>query len=104
VVTNRLRSSLSAVIVSYGVVRVGTNVSYAAIHEYGGKTPPHIILPVRKKALAFGGIVVRSVHHPGSRIPARPYLHPALEKMRPKCIAIIRAVYAGPLKIGGVAV
>lgn len=53
---------------------VGTNVRYAAIHQFGGQTRPHVIRPRNKKALAFGGRVVRSVNHPGSNIPARPFL------------------------------
>jgi phage gpG-like protein len=53
---------------------VGTNLVYAAIHQFGGRTKPHVIRPKYKRALAFGGIVVRSVNHPGSSIPARPFL------------------------------
>jgi len=49
-------------------------VVYAAIHEYGG-----VIRPVRARALMFqvGGqwVTARSV-----TIPARPYLHPALDE------------------------
>lgn len=57
---------------------IGTNAIYAAIHQFGGKTKPHVIKPRHKKALAFGGHVVSSVNHPGSNIPARPFLpmHP----------------------------
>lgn len=53
---------------------VGTNVVYAAIQHFGGKTKAHKITARNKKALAFGGILVKSVNHPGSKIPARPYL------------------------------
>lgn len=53
---------------------VGSNKVYAAIHQLGGQTRPHEIRPRRKKALAFGGRVVKKVNHPGSKIPARPYL------------------------------
>jgi phage virion morphogenesis protein len=53
---------------------VGTNVAYAAIHQFGGQTKPHAIRPKFKRALAFGGVVVRQVQHPGSKIPARPFL------------------------------
>jgi len=65
------------------VVDVGTNVEYARIQEFGGKTEPHEITPRFKKALAFtvGGInvvVKRIPMHPGSNIPAHPYLRPAL--------------------------
>jgi HK97 gp10 family phage protein len=106
VVTNRLRSSISAVLVANGRVKVGTNVVYAAIHEYGGRTKPHLIRPRKAKALSWQGeggeiFTRRSVNHPGSVIPARPYLHPALESRRAQALQIIRKVYAGPLMLGG---
>ncbi|OIV46738.1 phage virion morphogenesis protein [Sodalis sp. TME1] len=53
---------------------VGTNVVYARIHQQGGTTRPHVIRPRYKKALAFNGRVVKRVNHPGSTIPARPFL------------------------------
>ncbi len=55
-------------------VTVGNTMVYAAIHQFGGKTSPHTIVPKHKKALAFGGNVVKKVNHPGSKIPARPFL------------------------------
>ena len=53
---------------------ISNNMPYARIHQFGGKTRPHLIQPKTKKALAFGGHVFKQVHHPGSNIPARPYL------------------------------
>jgi len=53
---------------------VGTNLAYAAIQQLGGRTRAHTITARKGKALAFGGIFRRSVHHPGSNIPARPFL------------------------------
>lgn len=53
---------------------IGSNKIYAAIHQFGGKTKPHVIRARNKQALAFGGIVRKSVNHPGSNIPARPFL------------------------------
>lgn len=53
---------------------IGSNKEYAAIHQFGGTTKAHTIRPVKGKALAFGGTVVRQVNHPGSTIPARPFL------------------------------
>ena len=46
-------------------------VAYAAIQEYGGTTPPHDIVPVKARALAFaGGVFARGassrVGHPGA--------------------------------------
>lgn len=57
-------------------------VPYAAIHEFGGTTRAHKIEPRNAKVLAFQKdshtIFSRFVNHPGSKIPARPYLAPAL--------------------------
>lgn len=66
----------SSIVPSHGPTSatVGTNVVYAAIHQFGGTTKPHVIEPRFKKALAFGGIFAKRVNHPGSRIPARPFL------------------------------
>lgn len=57
-------------------VRIGTNRIYSAIHQFGGKTKPHVIRPKNKKALAWPGArhPTRAVNHPGSDIPARPFL------------------------------
>lgn len=58
-------------------------VPYARIHEFGGTTRPHVIMPRNKKALRFmgrgGETFAKIVQHPGSKIPARPYLAPALD-------------------------
>lgn len=53
---------------------VGTNVIYARIQNEGGKTRPHEIRPRNKKALRFNGRFAGKVNHPGSDIPARPFL------------------------------
>ncbi|MGL9774410.1 MAG: phage virion morphogenesis protein [Sodalis sp. (in: enterobacteria)] len=53
---------------------VEINVVYTRIHQQGTTTRPHIIPPRYKKALAFNGRVVKRVNHPGSTIPARPFL------------------------------
>ena len=62
----------------HGYARVGTNVTYAAIHQFGGITRAHWIRPKDKKALAWrkGGksYVRRTVFHPGSEIPRRRFL------------------------------
>lgn len=60
-------------------VSIGTNKVYAAIHQFGGKTSAHIIKPKRGKALRWvgaGGRVffAKQINHPGSVIPARPFL------------------------------
>lgn len=70
-------------------------IRYAAIQEYGGHTPAHDIVPRKAKALAFladGQMVfARIVHHPGSTIPARPYMAPALAKLGPQIISELKA-------------
>lgn len=73
--SGRLRGSITHNVLSDGV-EVGTNVQYAAIHQFGGRTPPRTIRPRRKKALFFPGArhPVAKVEHPGSTIPARPFL------------------------------
>lgn len=64
-----------------------TGVAYAAIQEYGGTTPPHTIVPVKARALALaGGGVFARVRHPGSRIPARPYLGSARESLHDEIV------------------
>lgn len=59
-------------------VDVGTATPYAAIHQFGGKTKPHTIQARFAKALRFvqGNQVVfrKSVQHPGSKVPKRPFL------------------------------
>lgn len=70
--------------------KVSTNIEYARIHEFGGKTSPHVILPKRGKALAFNwkgqDVVFAKVNHPGSLIPERSFMRTALEEMRPEIL------------------
>ena len=62
--SGHLRKSIRWQLLDSQSVLVGTNVPYAAIHQFGGT-----IRPKKGKALAFGGRFVQSV-----TIPARPYL------------------------------
>jgi phage virion morphogenesis protein len=73
--TSRLRRSINSS-ADMDSVEVGTNVAYAAIHQFGGKTKPRVIQPKNGKALFWPGAAhpVQSVNHPGSTIPARPFL------------------------------
>lgn len=66
----------ASVVTDYGgdFARIGSNKPYARIHQQGGETSAHVILPRHKRALAFNGRLVKRVNHPGSKIPARPYL------------------------------
>ncbi|HBE44260.1 MAG TPA: phage virion morphogenesis protein [Deltaproteobacteria bacterium] len=73
--SGQLASSINSRATSNSAI-VGTNKKYAAIHQLGGKTKAHIIKPRHKAALFFPGLKhpVKSVNHPGSKIPARPFL------------------------------
>lgn len=62
--SGHLRKSIRWQLLDSQSVLVGTNMKYAAIHQFGGT-----IRPKKGKALAFGGRFVQSV-----TIPARPYL------------------------------
>lgn len=73
--TGRLRRSIT-VESDRTSAQVGTNVKYARIHQFGGRTSPHTIRPVNGRALFWPGAKhpVKAVHHPGSAITARPFL------------------------------
>lgn len=73
--TGRLRDSITYKADSKTVL-VGTNVQYAAIHQFGGSTAPRKIVPKNKKALYWPGAKhpVKSVNHPGFKIPRREFL------------------------------
>ncbi len=73
--TARLRQSITHN-VRRGEVEVGTNVVYAAIHQFGGHTGPRTIRPVNRKALYWPGAAhpVKKVEHPGSDMPKRAFL------------------------------
>jgi phage gpG-like protein len=57
-----------------GSVIFGSNMEYARIHQQGGKTKAHEIRPYNARALYFNGRFAKKVNHPGSNIPARPYM------------------------------
>jgi phage gpG-like protein len=72
-----------------GIRAGGSGIPYAAIHERGGRTGGHDIFPKKAKVLSWvdkTGVrrFATRVRHPGSNIPARPYLFPALEKSLPQ--------------------
>ena len=68
--TGALRGTINYQLQGSNTVSIGSPMPYAPYHQHG--TKPHTIVPRNKKALAFGGIVVRKVNHPG--FPARPFL------------------------------
>ncbi len=88
--TGRLRRSITSKITegeSGAIGTVGTNVSYARIHEFGGTTRAHVIRARNAKSLKFskGGLDVfrTSVNHPGSKIPERSFLRSSLRELMP---------------------
>ena len=72
---NLLARSPRVTNISNDSITVGSDRKYAAIHQLGGQTRAHVIKPrPGKKALKFGGKFYTKVNHPGSKIPARPFL------------------------------
>ena len=74
--SGQLLATLTWQLVGESGVAIGSNKVYAAIQQFGGQTKPHRIVAVNKKALFWPGAAhpVKAVNHPGSKIPARPYL------------------------------
>lgn len=64
--------------VSATAATISNPMPYAALHQFGGRTAPHTIEPRRARALHWisggGDHFARRVHHPGSNIPARPFI------------------------------
>jgi phage gpG-like protein len=99
--TGTLRRSINyaLMIADQGLsAQVGTNLVYAAIHEYGGQTRAHVIEAKNAKALAFqmGGATIfrKRVQHPGSKMPERSFLRSSLAESRERIIAAIEAAVA----------
>ncbi|MCE9561890.1 MAG: hypothetical protein K8U57_07535 [Planctomycetes bacterium] len=74
-----------------GKVYSAGDVKYAAIHEFGGTTKPHIIEAKSAGSLAFAWngkqAFFKRVNHPGSKIPERSYLRSSLADMRDEIVA-----------------
>ena len=66
---------------------VGTPVKYVGAHERGATIPARIIVPVRKRALAFvshgSAVVVKWAHRPAFRLPARHMFENERKKQQP---------------------
>jgi len=96
--SGRLSSSIRLKVGPHSAT-VSTDAPYAAIHQFGGKTEPHVIRPKTKKSLAFttakfGKVVVKQVNHPGSNIPARPFFPIQGHRLTPAAEGlVIRAGY-----------
>jgi phage gpG-like protein len=93
-------------------IDVGTNVIYAAVHEFGHTFPSMVITPRKAQALAFkwpnapadlpagkGGLhYFKKVTRPQFTIKARPYLRPALEESKKDIDTIIGKSVVGAMK------
>ncbi len=77
-----------------GRVAQSGDVKYGAIHEFGGRTSPHVIEAKNALALKFtvGGreIFRRKVNHPGSQMPERSFMRSALADLRQQIIERLR--------------
>lgn len=72
---------------------IATDRKYAAIHQLGGKTKAHIIRPRNGRALKTPFGFFKKVNHPGSKIPARPYMpFTAAARPTPAADRLIRQV------------
>ncbi|MGC4076279.1 MAG: phage virion morphogenesis protein [Rubrivivax sp.] len=94
--TGRLAASITTSF-DAETARVGTNVVYARIHQFGGQTKPHVIRAKNKKALYTPFGPRKSVNHPGSKIPARPFLvitESGMQKIARAGEAFLRSVIA----------
>jgi len=82
--------------------RVGTNVVYGPIHEFGGTIPPHIVKPRHAKVLRWlgpGGIAMfaKSVQMPAVKMPRRAWLGPAFKQSAAKIKDIFRKAISGAI-------
>lgn len=69
-----------------GKVAQSGDVKYGGIHEFGGRTPAHVIEAKKASVLAFmmGGkqVFAKRVNHPGSQMPERSYMRSGLADMK----------------------
>lgn len=108
-ISNKLEEDTKSVM---GKVFSSGDVKYARIHEYGGKTPPHIIEPKKAQFLAWksgaqmdffrkgGGEMVfaKKVNHPGSKMPERSFLRSSLRDMSSEISKEMKAAVIGAIQ------
>ena len=103
-VTGRLKSSVKPIqaraVGDTLECGISANTEYAAIHEYGGRTSPHVIEPRTAGALFWPGAShpVKRVNHPGSVIREKRYLrnpveHEALTEFPERLMKALAADY-----------
>lgn len=99
-VSGRLKRSIQSEVIDRidhitGKVFSSGDVPYNAIHEFGGRTSSHEIIPVKAQALRFmfnGKLTfARRVHHPGSVMPERSFMRSGLSDMKEKIISELTA-------------
>lgn len=96
--TGTLRRSINRLVTSdeSGVTAtIGTNVKYAAVHEYGFDGIVTVSAYVRKAAVAskkgkVGGVAV-AAHERHMKMPERSFLRSTVKEMEPKIRADIKA-------------
>lgn len=70
----------------FGKVAQSGDVKYGKIHEFGGKTPAHVIEAKPGSALHFlmngKDVFFKKVNHPGSVMPERSFMRSSLADMR----------------------
>lgn len=95
-VSGRLKRSIQSEVIDRIDIITGTvfssgDVPYNAIHEFGGRTPPSEIIPVKAQALRFmfhGKLTfAKRVHHPGSVMPERSFMRSGLSDMKEKIVS-----------------
>lgn len=78
-----------------------SGVKYAAIHEFGGYIPPHVIEAKNAKSLAFmmGGQMrfFKRVNWPGATMPERSYMRSALRDKKSEIVLGLKETVMGAL-------
>ena len=78
-----------------GKVAQSGDVKYGGIHEFGGRTPAHVIEAKKAAALHFvmGGkdVFAKRVNHPGSQMPERSFMRSSLRDLRDEIIDRLQA-------------
>lgn len=97
-VTGYLREKITFHVSSVPVLRVGTNVVYAAIQEFGGRITQIVTAKQRKFFIAAKGIFLKIGQEIHIDIPARPYIGTAWEKKKHKVVEAIQKSISEPLK------
>jgi len=105
--SGRLKRSIQSKVTDNGEVIRGTvfssgDVPYAGIHEFGGRTSPHLISPVKAQALAFmynGKMTfAKLVRHPGSKMPERSFMRSGLSDMKNRIVTEMAEAVRGALR------